>query len=696
MFLFYQLNKSIFNYLGTKQRSLIADAFIFSANAHENQIRSSGDPYFTHPFAVACFLAGMKLDMETIIAALLHDVLEDTEVTEIHLLEYYGDKVMELVKGVTKLTKIEFRTKAEQQAENLRKMILAMVKDVRVILIKLADRLHNMETLSSLRPDKCRRISRETIEIYAPIAHRLGMHNIKNILEDLSFKGIYPYRYRTLKTKVKIAQKYRKKVFNKILEKLKQNLCTLIASEENIIGRKKRLYSIYRKMRDRDMSFSEIMDIYAFKVITNSDKDCYVILGEVHKIFRPVPGRIKDYIATPKANGYQSLHTTVFGPYGVPIEVQIKTKIMNDTAEKGIAAHWIYKSKCISHNNAQKWLNKLSELQRNVTKSTDFIESVKLDLFPDEVYVFTPNGEIIELPIHATCIDFAYNIHTDIGNYCVAAKVNRRMAALNYVLKHGDTVEIITSPTSCPNLSWLDFVNTARAKHAIKNSLKKREQFEILNIGKQTFEQCLTKVNLRWENIDQKITKMALLKFNFNNLEELHKKIGQGEFSPNNIILHILDYLGHNLEKSLLNKVINIDHNYINYLANCCMPIPGDTIAGILESKVGFTVHNNSCSKFISMANKDNVIDVQWKKDIKGVFKTELLISFENIKGAITKVTSCITRQEGHIISLNFLDKYQTYITIKTIVEVSGTKHLSRIIKLLKRLTFCTKVKRSL
>ncbi|MBK2124380.1 RelA/SpoT family protein [Fangia hongkongensis] len=697
MFLFYKLNKATHHYLNKAQRKLIADAFLFGADAHETQVRSSGEPYFTHPVAVACVLAGMRLDIETIIAALLHDVIEDTSFTSEDISKRYGSKTAELVEGVTKLTKIEFNTKAEQQAENFRKMILAMVQDIRVIIIKLADRLHNMTTLAPLRPDKRRRIANETLEIYAPIAHRLGMHHFKNSFEELAFEGIHPYRYQTLKTKVTHARAHRKRLFHKILEKLQHHLKEDVNDSNYITGRKKRLYSIYRKMRDRDMSFSEIMDIYAYKVIAKSRRDCYVILGAIHELFRPIPGRFKDYIATPKANGYQSLHTTVFGPYGVPVEVQIKTQMMDDTAERGVAAHWLYKSQPLSHNSAQKWLEKLSDLQQHVTKSVDFIESVKLDLFPDEVYVFTPNGEIIELPKSATCVDFAYHIHTDIGNNCIAAKVNRRISPLSYVLKHGDTIEIITSPAAHPNPAWLDFVKTARAKHAIKHALKRQAEDELLLMGKQILDQVLSKKSILISEIKQDILQEALAKFNFPGLNELYASIGNASFSANDFMFFIEEKVSKsNVQKAaegMVQHIIASEH--LKQIANCCTPIPDDPISAVLVPEKGVEIHRTQCDVLAEELHKGYAtVDVSWGECANLSFPVRLYITVENIKGAIAQVSSTLTRKEVNIIGFNVTESDQQYAINEVLLEVNNRIQLAHIIRALKRLKICIKVER--
>lgn len=695
MFLFYKLNKIIYSYLNDDQRTLVADAFLFGADAHELQVRSSGDPYFTHPVAVACVLAGMKLDCETVIAALLHDTIEDTEVSSQTIAKRYCEKTAQLVEGVTKLSKIETHSKAELQAENFRKMVLAMVEDIRVILIKLADRLHNMTTLASLIPDKRRRIALETLEIYAPIAHRLGMHHIKNSFEELAFEAMYPYRYKTLKTKVLHAQKHRDRLFCKIMERLQHHLGELLESEHLVSGRKKRLYSIYRKMRDKEMSFSEIMDIYAYKVIALTRRDCYTVLGAIHEVFRPMPDRFKDYISTPKANGYQSLHTTVYGPYGVPIEVQIKTKMMDDSAEKGVAAHWIYKDRSLSHDNAQKWLEKLSDLQQNVMKSTDFVESVKLDLFPDEVYVFTPNSEIIELPKSATCIDFAYHIHTDIGNHCIAAKVNRRITPLSYVLTHGDTVEIITSPNAHPNPAWLEFIKTARAKYSIKHALKRHEYGEFVHIGQQILTQALLENHIDFSMLSSELLQEALVEFNFPSITELHAAIGQAYFSANTFVQFIekKQQIYNEGNGNILRKLI-IDDNYVRQLTSCCSPIPDDPITGLLVLDKGLMIHRTKCVELLELKKTHEIIETQWAKNCNGYFPVKFVISLQNVHGAIAKVTANISRHEAQIVSFNILESDVQYGIVQTVLEVKGRMHLACVIRGLKHLKICLKIER--
>ena len=481
MRLFKKLRRKL-SYLSEKQIEEIYHAYLTAAMAHEGQKRFTGDPYITHPVSVACILADIRMDKQSIMAALLHDVIEDTEIEKQTLREEFGEQVAELVDGVSKLTQIEFRSRAEAQAENFRKMVLAMAKDIRVIIVKLADRLHNMRTLEPLRPAKRRRIAQETLDIFAPIANRLGMHSFYVELEELGFEALYPHRQAVLKEAVRKARGNRKEILSVIFESLKEEIGRHHLSYCEVIGREKHLYSIYKKMRNKNLSFNEIMDVYAFRIIVDNIDNCYRVLGIVHGLYKPLTERFKDYIAIPKANYYQSLHTTLFGPYGVPIEIQIRTQEMDEMANYGIAAHWLYKTgeKFISNTQvyAQKWVKNLLEMQQSAGSSLEFIENVKVDLFPDEVYVFTPHGDIMELPNGSTPVDYAYAVHTDIGNTCVTAKIDRQLAPLSTLLLNGQTVEIIISSNARPNPAWLDFVVTGKARSSIRHFLKIQQRVE--------------------------------------------------------------------------------------------------------------------------------------------------------------------------------------------------------------------------
>ncbi|MDI8796705.1 bifunctional GTP diphosphokinase/guanosine-3',5'-bis pyrophosphate 3'-pyrophosphohydrolase, partial [Salmonella enterica subsp. enterica serovar Montevideo] len=530
MYLFESLNQLIQNYLPEDQIKRLRQAYLVARDAHEGQTRSSGEPYITHPVAVACILAEMKLDYETLMAALLHDVIEDTPATYQDMEQLFGKSVAELVEGVSKLDKLKFRDKKEAQAENFRKMIMAMVQDIRVILIKLADRTHNMRTLGSLRPDKRRRIARETLEIYSPLAHRLGIHHIKTELEELGFEALYPNRYRVIKEVVKAARGNRKEMIQKILSEIEGRLQEA-GIPCRVSGREKHLYSIYCKMVLKEQRFHSIMDIYAFRVIVHDSDTCYRVLGQMHSLYKPRPGRVKDYIAIPKANGYQSLHTSMIGPHGVPVEVQIRTEDMDQMAEMGVAAHWAYKehgeTSTTAQIRAQRWMQSLLELQQSAGSSFEFIESVKSDLFPDEIYVFTPEGRIVELPAGATPVDFAYAVHTDIGHACVGARVDRQPYPLSQPLSSGQTVEIITAPGARPNAAWLNFVVSSKARAKIRQLLKNLKRDDSVSLGRRLLNHALggsrKLAEIPQENIQRELDRMKLA-----TLDDLLAEIGLG------------------------------------------------------------------------------------------------------------------------------------------------------------------------
>ncbi|HET8816124.1 MAG TPA: RelA/SpoT family protein, partial [Pseudidiomarina sp.] len=498
MYLFEGLRQQLTDYLPPHQVEQIAAAFKLAAVAHSKQKRQSGEPYITHPVAVAGLLADMRLDHETIMSALLHDVIEDTDFTQEDLAEQFGATVAELVEGVSKLDKLQFHSKEELQTENYRKMIMAMVHDIRVILIKLADRTHNMRTIGNLRPDKRRRIARETLEIYAPLAHRLGIHDIKNELELLGFHALYPWRARLLESQVKKARGNRRELVERVQQEIEKRLQD-VSIQARVIGREKHLYSIYKKMLHKELQFEEVMDIYAFRVIVDEVDTCYRVLGALHNLYKPIETRFKDYIAIPKSNGYQSLHTSLKGPHGIPVEVQIRTEEMNLMADRGVAAHWLYKTEENSGTTAQvrarRWMQSLLELQQSTGNAFEFIENVKSELFPEEIYVFTPEGRIIELPQGATPVDFAYAVHTDIGNTCIGARVNNRVFSLSKPLETGQTVEIKTAPGSRPNIAWLNFAVTGKARAKIRQYLKGQETLEAEHLGERLLRAALGSTN---------------------------------------------------------------------------------------------------------------------------------------------------------------------------------------------------------
>jgi RelA/SpoT family (p)ppGpp synthetase len=523
------------DYLEPDQIAEVYRAYLFGAEAHDGQSRKTGEPYIYHPVAVARILAEMRMDPKSLIAALLHDVIEDTPTAKEQLTRKFGEEVAELVDGVSKLDTIEFESKVELQAENFRKMMLAMTRDIRVILVKLADRLHNMRTLGIMRPDKRRRIARETLDIYAPIANRLGMNKMRLELEELGFEAAYPLRFRVIAERMKKARGNRKEIVTKIERSIKERL-KIEGLKGNVIGREKHLYGIYHKMRTKHLPFNEVMDVYAFRIIVESVDMCYRILGAVHNLYKPVPGKFKDYIAIPKVNGYQSLHTVLFSPFGVPIEVQIRTEDMDKVAEAGIAAHWLYKSGSDSGNSAQvrarQWLLDVLEIQQHAGNSMEFLENVKIDLFPDEVYVFSPRGDIMELPRGATAVDFAYSVHTDVGNQCVAVKIDRRLMPLRTELRNGQTVEIITSPTARPNPVWLNFVHTAKARTNIRHFLKNLQQDEAIQLGERLINRCLEEYGLSIKDLPKKNTLHVLKSFKYKRFEYLLADVGLGNRMP--------------------------------------------------------------------------------------------------------------------------------------------------------------------
>ena len=529
VFLISDLCTLLETYTGKEQVKEVYDAYLFGAEAHAGQTRMSGEPYIYHPLAVARILAEMRMDHQSIIAALLHDVIEDTATAKEHLASKFGDDVAELVDGVSKLTQVKFESKKEAQAENFRKMILAMVKDIRVILIKLADRLHNMRTLGVMPPAKRRRIAKETLEIYVPIAHRLGMSKIRLELENLGFKSLHPMRARILESAIARARGNRREVLDKVRINIESRL-----QEEGmdvpVLGREKHLFSIYEKMRSKHLSFTEVFDVYAFRIIVDKPDTCYRVLGVVHNLYKPVPGKFKDYIAIPKANGYQSLHTVLFGPHGIAIEVQIRTEDMEKVANVGIAAHWLYKTgdDAQRYRPAQDWVRSLLEMQQNAGNSLEFLESVKIDLFPDEVYVFTPKGEIKTLPRGATIVDFAYAVHTDLGNSCVAGKIDRRLAPLRTELMNGQTVEVISSPGAHPNPVWLDFVVSAKARGNIRHFLKQLKRDEAVDLGRRMLDKALSSFSTNIDRLPQRELKELLKSYNLKSLDDLLEQISLG------------------------------------------------------------------------------------------------------------------------------------------------------------------------
>lgn len=704
MFLFSELLSKIAKYLPKDQCAQIAQAFLVAADAHEDQDRSSGEPYITHPVAVACILADMHLDPETLMAALLHDVVEDTKISKQEISLHFGSKVAELVEGVTKLTKIRFETKAEAQAENFRKMMLAMVEDIRVMLIKLADRFHNMQTLGSLRPDKRRRIAMETLEIYAPIANRLGMNNFKNAFEDLGFKALYPMRYRVLEECVRKARGNRRRLVEKIQDAITKRLAEDSVGIVEVNGREKRLYSIFKKMRHKALPFSEIMDVYAFRIIAKDIRSCYVMLGAMHSLYTPIPGRFKDYIAIPKANGYQSLHTTLFGPYGVPIEIQIRTVEMDEMAQNGIAAHWLYKSTgqtSPTDLKMRQWLKRLLDMQQRTGSSMEFIENVKIDLFPEEAYVFTPKGDILSLPRGATPIDFAYAVHTEVGNRCVAAKINRRLAPLSQALLSGQTVEIVTSPNASPNPAWLNFVVTAKAKTGIRHFLKEQQNAETVALGRKLLVYSLSEQKVDWNTVSVGSRKALLESLGLDSEKRLYEAVGAGERSSAVVAHQLVEIMNQRAATSASAPsalpIAGAEGVGMRF-ATCCYPIPGDDVRGVLTKGKGIEVHIADCPELarIDLARyPDSVINLAWSLEVKSIFPVKLILSMSNYRGAIANISSTLSNVQANILDFHTAELQHSYFKISMVIEVSGRVHLAQVIRRLRAVRGVMRVART-
>ena len=684
---------------------------MFGAEAHDGQSRLSGEPYIYHPVAVARILAEMRMDYKSLIAALLHDVIEDTPTAKEQINKLFGEEIAELVDGVSKLTHIEFESHIEAQAENFRKMIMAMTRDIRVIMIKLADRLHNMRTLGVMRADKRRRIARETLEIYAPIANRLGMNKVRLELEELGFAAMYPLRQRVLDDRIKKVRGNRKEIVSKIESSIKERLKQEGLTSQ-VQGREKHLYGIYKKMRNKHLPFTEVMDVYAFRIIVDSVDMCYRVLGAIHNLYKPVPGKFKDYIAIPKANGYQSLHTVLFSPYGVPIEVQIRTEDMNKVAEAGIAAHWLYKSGTDTSNSAQvrarQWLLDLLEIQQHAGNSMEFLESVKIDLFPDEVYIFTPKGDIMELPRGATAVDFAYAVHTDVGNQCVAVKIDRGLMPLRTELRNGQTVEIITSPGARPNPAWLNFVNTAKARSNIRHFLKNLQRDEAINLGQRLLNISLQEHDMSIEDLSNKNIKHVLKLYNLRKFDDLLEEIGLGNRMPMLIarnLIHgeevktsnILGWLRSNkADKShAIPLAIKGTEGAVITFAKCCRPIPGDQILGLGTAGRGVVIHTRGCKNIVDgKTSPEKWIDVEWEDRVVGDFTVELRAIVLNQRGVLATVAAAISDLEANIenVEMNERDGQQSALTFT--ITVKDRKHLAQIMRHVKNVNMVLRVTR--
>ena len=705
MYLFEGLHHIIQGYLPPEQIELVKRAFVIARDAHEGQARSSGEPYITHPVAVASIIAEMRLDHEAVMAALLHDVIEDTPYTEEQLKDEFGASVAEIVEGVSKLDKLKFRTRQEAEVANFRKMILAMTKDIRVVLIKLADRTHNMRTLGALRPDKRRRIAKETLEIYAPLAHRLGIEHIKNELEDLGFEAMHPQRYAVLQKVVQIARGNRKDMIERISAEIKGRLED-VGIQARVFGREKHLYAIYQKMRLKDQQFHSIMDIYAFRTVVNNVDTCYRVLGQMHSLYKPRPGRVKDYIAVPKANGYQSLHTSMIGPHGVPVEVQIRTEEMDQMAEMGVAAHWAYKQggkndSTPAQIRAQRWLQSLVELQQSAGNSFEFIESVKSEFFPKEIYVFTPKGRIVELPKGATPVDFAYAVHTDVGKNCVAANVDRKPYPLSQALESGQTIDILTSPNARPNVAWLNFVVTAKARSSIRHALKDLRRDEAIESGRRQLAHALSPVKL--EDLNLEYTQNVLADLKLASLNDLFMEIGLGN-QMSTVIAHRL--LGESIE---IDTDGNPDNNatpleikgnggLLTTFAQCCHPVPGDPIIAYASPGKGLVIHHELCSNLKNRKDDPkHYMSVDWEKsDTQIEFETELRIEMINQQGTLPHLMSTISSMDSTIQSIWTEEQEGRLYQIIVLLTVKDIKHLANIIRKIKQMPELIHIERNI
>jgi guanosine-3',5'-bis(diphosphate) 3'-pyrophosphohydrolase len=703
LYLFDSLKDVAQEYLTEPQIEALRQSYVVAKDAHEGQTRSSGEPYIIHPVAVARILAEMRLDIETLQAALLHDVIEDTEVTKEELEAQFGTTVAELVDGVSKLDKLKFRDRKEAQAENFRKMVLAMVQDIRVILIKLADRTHNMRTLGALRPDKKRRIARETLEIYSPLAHRLGIHNIKTELEELGFEALYPNRYRVLKEVVKSARGNRKEMIQRIHDEIEGRL-EEVGLNARVFGREKNLFSIYNKMKTKEQRFHTIMDIYAFRVVVEDADTCYRVLGQVHSLYKPRPGRMKDYIAVPKANGYQSIHTSMVGPHGVPVEVQIRTEDMDQMADKGVAAHWSYKGNgertgTTAQVKAQRWMQSLLELQQSAGNSFEFIENVKSDLFPDEIYVFTPKGRIVELPVGATAVDFAYAVHTDVGNTCVGARVDRNPYPLSKSLKNGQTIEIISAPGARPNAAWLNYVVTSRARTKIRQVLKTMRREESITLGRRLLNHALGERSL--SDISEENIAHVLGDLKVESIDDLLADIGLGELMSIVIARRLLGdadeltEIDSNTDGNKKKLPIRGAEGILLTFANCCHPIPDDHIIAHVSPGRGLVVHREMCPNVRGYQKEpDKYMAVEWSEDYDKEFITEVTVDVQNRQGALAELTNVISKTGSNIHGLSTEERDGRLYTVTVLLTTKDRVHLAGIMRKIKAMPQTLKVRR--
>jgi GTP pyrophosphokinase len=706
------------HYLKSEDITQVWEAYRYADQAHQGVVRKTGEPYISHPVSVACILADMHMDLPTIMAALLHDVVEDTDISTDDIKEKFGQQVAELVDGVTKLDKIEFQSASVAQAENFRKMLLAMSQDVRVILVKLADRLHNMQTLEGMRPEKQKLIAKETLDIYAPIANRLGLNEIYQELEDLSFKYLHPMRYNAIANAVKAARGNRKEVVSKILESIKHQLAGM-KIEAEVSGREKHLYSIYKKMSGKTTSFSQIYDIYGFRVVVKDLASCYSALGALHGLYKPITSKFKDYIAIPKANGYQSLHTTLFGPFGTPIEVQIRSNEMHNIAAAGVAAHWLYKSSDAQltalQQKTHQWLQRLLEIQSDSADSLLFLEHLKIDLFPDEVYVFTPKGKILALPKGATAVDFAYAVHSGIGNSCVAVRINQDLAPLRTELHNGDHVEIITGSLAKPNPAWLNYVVTGRARAHIRHYLKSQHSTESAHLGERMLNQALRAMHIEPDQVTEVHWQKLIRDYGLKKKSEILTDIGLGK-RQNVMVAHQLLAMGEMLEESpeggigkFLGKIFRKPSKPLDTItirgsegmavqfAPCCRPIPGDPILGFINKDKGLVVHTHDCPAIRKFRlDPEKWLDVEWEPDSEHLYKANLNLTVANQPGMLAKIASGIADAGSNIDNVSVEEPDgSSYANLYFTVQVKNRIHLAELMRGLRKIPDVVRINRS-
>ncbi len=694
-FLFHELS----GYLKPEDISQLQNAYLFSQSAHSGQYRKSGEPYISHPLAVASILGKLHLDTQTLTAALLHDVMEDTHVSKSEISNRFGTAVADLVDGVSKLDKIEFQTHADAQAENFRKMLLAMARDVRVILIKLADRLHNMRTLEAMRPEKRRRTARETMEIYAPIANRLGLNNIYQELQELSFLNLFPTRYRVLTKATKGVRGNRREVLKKILDAIRK--CLYEAGlNTKVSGREKQLYSIYKKMVEKHLTFSEIFDIYGFRVVVKDIPSCYIALGALHSLYNPIPGKFKDYIAIAKANGYQSLHSTLLGPYGTPIELQIRTPEMHRIAEAGVASHWLYKSSDADlndiHMRTHQWLQSLLETLSDSDDSLEFLEHLKVDLFPGEVYACTPQGKILTLPKDSTAVDFAYAVHTDIGNCCVAVKINGENASLRTKLRSGDRVEVVTAPHAEPNPAWLTYVVTSKARSHIRRFLKTMQFEESAEFGKRLLNQALLSFNIDPQTISEAQWEKLARESGAKSKKELLTDMGLGKHLPA-LVAKRLATPGESVSRPSGGDdaiaILGTEGMAVQF-AKCCHPIPGDPIFGFIKKNQGLVIHIHDCPLIAkNRRSKNNWLDVTWSQDITKLFEASIKMVVVNQRGVLARVATGIAEAGSNIDNIS-MEGDGAHTTMHFTLQVSNRQHLAKLMRSLRHINQVARITR--